>query len=78
LRFDSLDDEFFCTNIDARWDRVGRVVTRPPGTHLSDPLQVALAKVAWDGRVMLNRDELSEPPDSSAVRLLWPTWQTAH
>lgn len=39
LRLDRARDEFYCTNLRARWDRVGRVIERSPGARVSDPLQ---------------------------------------
>ena len=38
----------------ARWDRVRRVLVRPPGASRGDPLNLAFAKVAWDGHVLLH------------------------
>ncbi len=43
--------QFFCTNMSARWDRVGRVLARPAGASRSDPLNILVAKLAWDGHV---------------------------
>jgi hypothetical protein len=47
LRFDSRADEFYCTNMHARWDRVGRVLTRPANARSGYPLQFVLAR--WRG-----------------------------
>ena len=74
LRLDTRDDQFFCRNIDARWDRVGRVITRPRGARFNDPLQFAFAKVAWDGHVVLVSGFGGNPPREPALRLLWPNW----
>jgi hypothetical protein len=77
LRLDRRDDQFFCTNIAARWDRVGRVIRRPPGAHVDDNLQFAFAKVAWDGHVVLATGIVGNPPRQPALRMLWPTWKVA-
>jgi hypothetical protein len=77
LQLDDQDDQFYCTNMDARWDRVGRMLERPRGARFSDPLQYAFAKVAWDGLVVLITNRLASPPTGPAVRLLWPSWQAA-
>jgi hypothetical protein len=54
LRLDRRHKQFYCTNIDARWDRFGRVIRRPRQAHVDDPLQLLFAKVAWDGHVVLD------------------------
>jgi len=74
LQLDRQDDQFYCTNMNARWDRVGRVIEQPHGARFSDPLQFGFVKVAWDGRVVVITDELASPPPAPAVRILWPTW----
>lgn len=53
LTLDRPRKQFFCTNMSARWDRVGRVLVEPPGATRGDPLNVTVAKVAWDGHVLL-------------------------
>jgi hypothetical protein len=53
LRLDRARKEFSCTNMDARWDRIGRVLVKPSGAARGDPLNVTVAKVAWDGHVLL-------------------------
>src|SRR5919204_1091663 len=53
LRLDRARKEFFCTNMRARWDRVGRVLVEPSRARGGDPLNVAVAKVAWDGHLLL-------------------------
>jgi hypothetical protein len=53
LRLDRVHKQFFCTNMAARWDRVGRVLAKPPGATRGDPLNVAVVKIAWDGHVLL-------------------------
>ena len=36
--------QFYCTNLTARWDRIGRVLVRPPDASRDDPLNMAAAK----------------------------------
>jgi hypothetical protein len=74
LQLDRHDDQFYCTNMDARWDRVGRVITRPPGARINAPLQFAFAKIAWDGHVVLASGSIENPPRAPALRTLWPKW----
>jgi hypothetical protein len=76
LRLDRRRQQFFCTNLDARWDRVGRVITRPPGARFSDPLQFAFAKIAWDGHVVMVPGIDENPPRPPAAHALWPGWHT--
>jgi hypothetical protein len=68
LRLDRKQDQFYCTNSGARWDRVGRVITRPAGAHLDDPLQFAFANVSWDGHVILVAGVDSNPPRETSDR----------
>jgi hypothetical protein len=77
LRLDRAHDQFYCTNIRARWDRVGRVIERPPGARVNDPLQFAFAKIAWDGHVVLFTGIDENPPSGAEVRALWPGWRPA-
>jgi hypothetical protein len=53
MRLDRRLEQFYCANIDARWDRFGRVITRPRSAGVDDPLEFRFAKVAWDGHVVL-------------------------
>jgi len=53
LRLDPSHKQFFCTNLAARWDRVGRVLVKPASATRGDPLNITVAKVAWDGHVLL-------------------------
>jgi hypothetical protein len=71
LRLDKVDDEFYCTNSSARWDRVGRVIQRPAGTRVDDALQFAFAKVTWDGHVVFVPGLDESPPQDAARSLLW-------
>jgi len=74
LELDTRRREFFCTNIRARWDRVGRVLLRPRGAPRGDPLNLAVAKVAWDGHVLLHAGT-ARFADRRLARELWPDWR---
>jgi hypothetical protein len=74
MRFDPELEQFYCTNMDARWDRVGRVVTRPPGAAHSVPLSFAFAKRAWDGHVVIVGGMSAPPPSGTVLKSLWPGW----
>ena len=76
LRLDPRRSEFFCTNMRARWDRVGRVLVRPPRAGRGDPLNLAVAKVAWDGHVLLHAGT-ARFADGRLARELWPSWRRA-
>lgn len=73
LHFDARRREFYCTNMRARWDRIGRVLVRPPEAAVEDPLNIAVAKVAWDGHVLL-QPGVATFPDLRLAHRLWPAW----
>jgi hypothetical protein len=73
LRLDARRREFFCTNMRARWDRVGRALVRPRAAARDDPLNVAVAKVAWDGHVLL-QPGVARFADASYAHRLWSEW----
>jgi hypothetical protein len=72
LRLDRRDQQFYCTNSPARWDRTGRPIRVPHGAKFADGLQFAFAKVAWDGRVVFLAGLGGNPPRARARGLLWP------
>lgn len=72
LRFDSSRKQFSCTNMRARWDRLGRVLAKPVRAKRGDPLNIAVAKLAWDGHVLLNPDAASFA-HPALNHQLWPT-----
>lgn len=74
MRFDPTQKQFFCTNMRARWDRMGRVLTKPATAPRGDPLNIAVAKLAWDGHVLLNPSVAGFADRRLALRL----WPTAH
>jgi hypothetical protein len=71
MRLDRPRKQFFCTNMGARWDRVGRVLAKPRGAAAEDPLNVTVAKVAWDGHVLLTPG-VARFADARYAHLLWP------
>jgi hypothetical protein len=74
-RVDQQRTQLYCADCDARWDRVGQVITKPPTAKHDDPLHLSIAKVAWDGHVMVqpNTYQISSPPTR---RRFWPDWRT--
>jgi hypothetical protein len=72
LRFDPQDEQFYCTNSRARWDRTGNVIRMPRGAGFADGLQFAFAKMAWDGHVVFLPGLGGNPPRAKARALLWP------
>jgi hypothetical protein len=71
LQLDSIRKQFFCTNMAARWDRVGRVLVKPPGATRGDPLNITVAKLSWDGHVLLFPGVASFA-DAQYAHELWP------
>jgi len=71
LRLERARKEFSCTNMDARWDRVGRVLVKPSGAARGDPLNVTVAKVAWDGHVLLYPGA-ARFADARYAHRIWP------
>jgi len=66
--------EFYCTNLGARWDRVGRVIARPTSESYIGSSEGMFVKVTWDGQLMVTAGwgpQLSRP----AVHRLWPDWR---
>jgi hypothetical protein len=73
IHFDRKDEQFYCTNLGVRWDRVGRVVKQPAGEKYIGAIGGDYAKVTWDGQIMITPGwgpQLSR----GAVHLLWPSW----
>jgi hypothetical protein len=71
LRLDRARKQFTCANMAARWDRVGRVLVKPSRAARGDPLNVTVAKVAWDGHVLLFPG-VARFADARYARQLWP------
>jgi hypothetical protein len=73
IRFDAGTHDFFCTNLGVRWDRVGRVISRPADESYVGSLEGLYAKVAWDGQVTV-MPGFGPQLSRSAVHELWPGW----
>lgn len=71
LSFDATRRQFFCTNMRARWDRIGRVLERPADASRGDPLNITVAKLAWDGHVLLFPG-VARFAGARYAYLLWP------
>jgi hypothetical protein len=73
IEFDRNDDQFYCTNLGVRWDRVGRVVKQPADEKYIGGIGGDYAKITWDGQIMIIGGW--GPQESrGAVHLLWPSW----
>ena len=73
LRFDRQHEQFYCTNLGVRWDRVGRVISRPADESYIGSIEGLYAKVAWDGHVMMSPG-FGPQISRAAVHQLWPSW----
>ena len=74
LRLDRPQDDFYCANLGVRWDRVGRVISRPADESDIGSIEGLNAKVAWDGQVMISPG-FGPTISRSAVHKLWPGWR---
>jgi len=74
LGYDEQRLEFVCPSLGARWDRVGRVLVRPPAAARDDPLNLTVAKPSHDGNVLLHPG-MARFADEELARTLWPDWQ---
>jgi hypothetical protein len=73
IQFDRNDEQFYCTNLGVRWDRVGRLVKQPADEKYIGGIGGDYAKVTWDGQIMIFGGW--GPQESrGAVHLLWPSW----
>jgi hypothetical protein len=72
-RADEVRAEIFCSDCSARWDRIGRVLVRPPSAHDDDPLHLSVAKVAWDGHVIVH-PRTHQAGSDPVARRFWPEW----
>lgn len=72
LRLDEAAKQFYCRNMRARWDRVGRPLERPAGARRADPLNVAVATTSWDSHVLLAPGTAGFANRAQAHRL-WPS-----
>jgi hypothetical protein len=74
VKFDEQRLEFVCPSLGARWDRVGRVLTRPTVAQLDDPLNVSVAKPSHDGKLLVHPG-VARFADDRFARMRWPGWQ---
>jgi hypothetical protein len=68
--------EIYCPDCLARWDRLGRVISRPELATQDDPLHLTVAKVNWDRQVMLHPRTYQLASEPNRVTF-WPDWRTA-
>ncbi len=73
IQFDPKDEQFYCTNLGVRWDRVGRVLKQPAGEKYIGAIGGDYAKITWDGQIMITPG-WGPPLSRAAVHLLWPSW----
>jgi hypothetical protein len=71
LRLDRRARRFYCTNMHARWDVLGRPIAVPPHQDPTD-LSFENVKIAWDGHLLVG---FGGPPDISVRNGLWPAGQ---
>jgi hypothetical protein len=65
--------EIYGRSCEARWDRIGRPITRPATAATAEILHLSVAKVAWDDRVLVNPGTYQAGFASNA-RHYWPEW----
>jgi hypothetical protein len=70
---DEARKEIYCSTCEARWDRIGRVITKPATAPHDEPLHLSIAKVGWDGHVLVHPQtyQIAFAPNA---RHLWPGW----
>jgi hypothetical protein len=73
LRLDRQDDDFYCTNLGVRWDRVGRVIALPASESYIGANETLNVKVAWDGQLLIQQG-FGPEIGRAAVHRLWPSW----
>lgn len=73
-RVDEHRSEIYCASCEARWDRIGRVITRPTSAQRDEPLHLSTAKIAWDGQVLIHPHTFQTGSAPNARRF-WPEWR---
>jgi hypothetical protein len=73
LQLDRATKQFFCTNMRARWDRVGRVLVKPRSAREGDPLDLNVVALSWDRHVLVDPGASRNNSDTSYVHQLWPS-----
>jgi hypothetical protein len=74
---DEAKKEIYCATCEARWDRIGRVITRPATAGHDEPLHLSIAKVAWDGHVLVH-PRTFQTGSAPNARRFWPEWSDGH
>lgn len=69
FRLDRASKEFFCTNIRARWDRIGNVIIKPRSARRGDPLWPNTVGLSWDRHVLV----ASGLGGGISAHQLWPS-----
>jgi hypothetical protein len=72
-RVDEQQREIYCATCEARWDRIGRVITRPATADHDEPLHLSIAKAAWDGHVLVH-PRTFQTGSAPNARHFWPEW----
>lgn len=71
MRIDRRDKQFYCTNMRARWDAGGHHITTPNPHDYPIGLSFDVAKIAFDGHVIIGGKFTAEI-SRTVVRELWP------
>lgn len=74
IRLDAYNRVFYCANLAVRWDRVGRVISRPADESYIGSIEGLYAKVCWDGQLMISPG-FGPQLSRAAVHQLWPGWR---
>jgi hypothetical protein len=72
VQFDRATTQFFCSNMRARWDRLGRVIVKPRSARQGDPLDLNEVGISWDGHVLVDPGT-SRRQSPSYAHQLWPS-----
>jgi hypothetical protein len=65
--------EIYCRSCEARWDRIGRPITKPATAQTPEILHLSVAKLAWDGHVLVNPGTY-QAGTAPHARRYWPEW----
>jgi len=68
VRLDRSLEQFFCANLEVRWDRMGR-----PKRRGDEPLSIATTKSSWDGHVLLYPGS-TRTANRRLAATYWPHW----
>jgi hypothetical protein len=73
IKLDPRNQVFGCANLAVRWDRVGRVISRPADESYIGSIEGLDAKICWNGQVMISQG-FGPQLSRAAVHELWPSW----